>query len=317
MLRKTFWRWSAAGIAVLLGLPGLPGPASGAEEAAKPAKKLILIAGKPSHPAGMHEFRAGAILLEKRLKEVPGLRVERHDMGWVSDPKTFDDAAAVVVYSDGGGGHPALQADRLALIETLMRRGVGFGCMHYAVEVPKDKGAEEFRRWLGGCYENSWSCNPIWNPSFESFPEHPVTRGVKPFAVSDEWYFNMRFAPGFDAEGPKEVAGTKFTPVLVARPSDAVRNGPYVYPKGPYEHIQAAKGRKEAMLWTVERPDGGRGFGFTGGHFHKNWQNDEYRKTVLNALCWVSGLEVPADGIASAPVSDAELAENLDPKKKK
>jgi len=28
-------------------------------------KKIVLIAGKPSHPAGMHEFRAGCLLLQQ------------------------------------------------------------------------------------------------------------------------------------------------------------------------------------------------------------------------------------------------------------
>ena len=77
------------------------------------------------------------------------------------------------------------------------------------------------------------------------------------------------------------------TPILSAKPSDEVRDGPYVYPKGPYKHIQEAKGRSETMMWAVERPDGGRGVGFTGGHFHRNWPNDNFRKVVLNALVWI------------------------------
>lgn len=278
-------------------------------------RKLILIAGKPSHPPLMHEFRAGTILLEKRLKEIPGLIVERHEMGWVKDEATFEDADAIVIFSDGNANHPVLQEEgRLATIEKLVSRGVGFGCMHFGVEVPKDVAGDKFRSWIGGCYENGFSCNPIWNAQVTEFPDHPIARGVKPFGILDEWYFNMRFAEGFDAEGPKEIDGVKFTPILIATPSDATRDGPYVHPKGPYPHIQAAKGRKEALMWAVERPDGGRGFGFTGGHFHKNWQDDEFRKTILNALCWISKVEVPNNGIPSAAVDDAEIMLNLDKK---
>jgi hypothetical protein len=68
------------------------------------------------------------------------------------------------------------------------------------------------------------------------------------------------------------------------------------------------------MMWSVERPDGGRGFGFTGGHFHLNWQNDDQRRLILNALVWLAKLPVPDGGIESAPVSEAEIHENLDPK---
>ena len=300
---------------IKLALAASVGPRAVADTDINRPKKLVLIAGKPSHPPGMHEFRAGTILLEKRLKEVPGLIVERHEMGWVDDEKTFDDADAVVCYSDGNKRHPVLEkGGRVKTIEKLVARGVGFGCMHFGVEVPKQTAGDLFRSWIGGCYESRYSCNPIWNAKFEQFPKHPITNGVKPFEILDEWYFNMRFAEGFDATGPKEIDGVKFTPVLVAKPNEATRNGPYVHPKGPYAHIQSAAGREEALMWSVERPDGGRGFGFTGGHFHTNWQNDEFRKLVLNALCWISQVDVPADGVDSAIVSDEEIVAHLDDK---
>jgi len=127
---------------------------------------------------------------------------------------------------------------------------------------------------------------------------------VEPFKIKDELYFNMRWR-----EGERGVL-----PILVATPSDDVRDGPYVYPKGPYPHIQAAKGRRETMMWAVERTDGGRGFGFTGGHYHINWGNDNFRKVVLNALVWVTGANVPEKGVASS-VTEDELMMNLDPKK--
>jgi hypothetical protein len=108
----------------------------------------------------------------------------------------------------------------------------------------------------------------------------------------------------------------RFTPILVAKPSDQVRGGPYVYPKGPYPHIQAASGRPEAMMWTVERPDGGRGFGFTGGHFHDNWANAGFRKVILNAFLWLAKAEVPAGGVEST-LAPGDLDAHLDPKGKK
>ena len=88
-----------------------------------------------------------------------------------------------------------------------------------------------------------FSCNPIWSPTFAKLPNHPITRGVKPFSANDEWYFNMRFVTRDAGNKAEEVDGERFTPILVAAPSDEVRDGPYVYPKGPYPHIQADKGR--------------------------------------------------------------------------
>jgi len=129
-------------------------------------------------------------------------------------------------------------------------------------------------------------------------------RGVKPFEIKDEWYFNMRFRP--------EMEGV--TPLLSAVPSDATRDGPYVHPKGPYAHIQEAKGRSEALMWSVEHGNGARGVGFTGGHFHMNWGHSDFRKVILNALVWISRVEVPAQGVESS-VTEEELLANWDPKK--
>ncbi|WP_395752424.1 ThuA domain-containing protein [Prosthecobacter sp.] len=277
-------------------------------------KKLVLIAGKPSHPPGMHEFRAGTMLLEKCLKSVPNLVVDRHEMGWVTDEKTFDDADAVVIYADGGGKHPAVVDGHLETLRKLTAKGVGFGCMHYGVEVVAGQAGKEFQEWIGGYYENAYSCNPIWDASYTSLPEHPITSGVQPFTTKDEWYIHMRFRPAFGhGVASAEDGAAKFVPILVAPPSDATRDGPYVAPKGPYPHIQAEKGSPETMMWSIERADGGRGFGFTGGHFHANWGNDNVRKAVLNALLWVTKVDVPEKGVEST-VTPEELTQNMDPK---
>jgi type 1 glutamine amidotransferase len=266
-------------------------------------KKILLIAGRPSHGPGDHEFNAGCNLLKKCLDGVPGIRAEVHNMGWPKDDKAFEGVDAVLIYADGGGGHPAIRPERMALISALAKKGVGIGCAHYGVEVPKGDPGKAMHEWIGGYYENAFSVNPMWSPEFKSFPDHPVTRGVKPFSVVDEWYFNMRFRE--DTKG--------LTHILVAKPSDQVRNGPYVFPKGPYPHIQEAKGRDETMMWTLDRADGGRGFGFTGGHKHLNWGNENFRKVVLNALLWIAKADVPAGGVDST-VSADDIKSNLDPK---
>lgn len=267
-------------------------------------KKLLIIAGKPSHPPGMHEFRAGALLLQKCLKNVSNLTTLVYSNGWPADASVFDNVDAVVIYSDGGAGHPAIQSDRLKFLQGLVDKGVGIGMMHYACEVPSNKGGNEFIQWIGGFYEDKVSCNPMWTPEFKNFPQHPITRGLKPFSILDEWYFNIHFRDNMNG----------IVSILVATPSDEVRKGPYVWPKGPYPHIIAASGRPETMLWVVERPDGGRGFGFTGGHYHSNWGNDNFRKVILNTVVWLVKLDVPQNGIEST-ITAEDLKQNLDPKK--
>lgn len=276
--------------------------------------KLVLIAGKPSHPPGEHEFRAGTMLLEKCLKSVPNLVVDRAEMGWVKDESTFADADAVVIYADGGAGHPAVQGTHLETLRGLIAKGVGFGCMHYGVEVVADQAGKEFQSWIGGHYENKYSANPMWDASYASFPQHPISTGVKAFTTRDEWYIHMRFRPAFGHGNQAAQDGSdSFTPILVSTPTDATRDGPYVFPKGPYPHLQAEKGAPETTMWALQRADGGRGFGFTGGHYHKNWGNEDVRKVVLNALVWVTKLDVPAGGVEST-VTAEELTLNLDAK---
>ena len=278
-------------------------------------KQLVLIAGKPSHPPRMHEFNAGVQLMAQCLKSVDSVQTRCVLNGWPQDESILDSADAIVFFMDGGGRHEVVQEKgrRLKRIDDLARRGVGLGFMHYGVEIVPDQAGAEFRRWIGGHYEHMFSCNPIWEPHFAELPDHPVTRGVSPFRIRDEWYFNMRFVSDWAGDSAQSNEAMKFTPILVATPSKEVRDGPYVYPKGPYRHIQNNHGRAEAMMWVVQRKDGGRGLGFTGGHFHDNWANDDYRKVVLNACVWLAQAPVPEHGVRSQ-VTAQDLDANLDPK---
>jgi len=278
-------------------------------------KRIVIIAGRPSHPAGMHEFRAGSLLLQKALSGVKGITVDVIPMGLpkntvdgkeVDDNAALDGADAVFIYADGGRGHPAIQNDRVQVIDALAKKGVGLGFGHYGVEVPVGEPAAAMHRWVGGYYETNYSVNPMWAPHFAKFPSHPVTRGVGPFSNNDEWYFNMRWTPD-------EKLKSRIVPLLVDTPSEDVRDGPYVSPPGPYAHIIADKGRAETMMWVFERPDGGRSFGFTGGHTHTNWGDANQRRIVLNALLWIAKVDVPRGGVVDTITAD-DLTVNLDPK---
>ncbi len=271
-------------------------------------KKLVLVAGRPSHGPGDHEFRAGCMLLEKCLDAAaatggPKLVTATHTGGWPTDPTAFDNADAIFFFADGGAGHPVLQSSRLAQIDALAKRGVGVACLHYAVEVPKEKGGPEFLTWMGGYFEPHWSVNPHWTLAKTELAQgHPITRGVKPFETNDEWYYHMRFREPMNG----------VTAILSAVPPDNTRERP----DGPHSNnpaVRAGKGSREVLAWAYERPDGGRGFGCTGAHFHRNWSNDDFRRLMLNALVWTAGLDVPAEGVVSA-VTTEDLAANLDDK---
>ncbi len=261
-------------------------------------KKVVMVAGKPSHAPGHHEFNAGVLLLQRCINETPGMLAAAYLGGWPEDdPTAFDNADTIFLFMDGGSRHPVIQGERLQEMHELMKKGVGLACAHYAVEVPRERGGPEYLEWIGGYYETGYSINPHWVAKIDKLPQHPITSGVKPFEINDEWYFNMRFPADADY----------VTPVLQATPPDDVRRT-----KAAADH----PGRLETLGWAVDRPDGGRGFGFTGGHYHNNWGNDDFRKFVLNAIAWTAKADIPADGIAST-VKPEELTKNLDPKPKK
>ncbi|MEI6534692.1 MAG: PVC-type heme-binding CxxCH protein, partial [Verrucomicrobiaceae bacterium] len=273
--------------------------------AAVDKKNILMLAGNPSHGPGEHEHNAGIKLLARCLSEnATGAGVIFHlNAQWPSSAELAK-ADTMVMYADGGGGHPALQGDHLQQLAKEMKRGCGFVCLHYAVEVPVTPGGPEFKDWLGGYFEPNWSVNPHWEADFKQLPQHPVCNGVKPFATSDEWYFHMRFRDGMKG----------VTPILTAIAPDSTMSRK----DGPHEGNLAVRDEVKNKVpqhtaWAVEREDGGRGFGFTGGHFHKGWGNNDQRRLVLNAILWTAKMDVPANGVDSK-ITDDDLQANLDPK---
>jgi type 1 glutamine amidotransferase len=162
---------------------------------------------------------------------------------------------------------------------------VGMACLYYAVEVPKDNGGPQLLDWIGGFYDRPYSQNPINDVMLtQASPKHPISQGWKSFQSRDEWYYKIRFRP--DASAVKPILTTML-------PKDAPD--------------------PETVTWAVERPDGGRGFGFTGGHYHKNWAIDDQRRMIVNALLWVAKVNIPKGG-APCAVLPEDLTANLDPK---
>lgn len=252
---------------------------------AAPPVKIVLVAGPPSHGAGEHEFNAGTMLLAKCLRQNPGVQAMVVKGGWPPDASVFEGAASIVLYMDGGEGHPMLAGDRLAGLGKLIGKGVGLACLHYAVEVPGGHGGQELLDWIGGFYRRPYSQNPVNDVELtQAAPAHPISRGWDSFRATDEWYYRIVF--GKDDK--------RLVPILTTMlPKDAPQ--------------------QETVAWAVERQDGGRGFGFTGGHYHRNWGLEDQRRLVVNAILWTAKAEIPPSG-AQCDLTPEDLKANLDPK---
>lgn len=275
-------------------------PASAQDKA-----KIVFISGEPSHGSMAHEHRAGNMILADALNR-SGLAVQTvlvPHPGYPEDTSILRDAATVVIFCTGHKGH--VLSPRLDEFDKLMKSGTGVVMIHWATEAEKGNPGEKFLEWMGGFCDLNWSVNPHWTPKFKDFPNHPIANGVKPFSVNDEWYYHMRFVDGL--KGVTPILSDIPPPETLRRP-DGERSG------NPYVRSAVANGEKQHVAWAYERPTGGRGFGFTGAHNHVNWQDENFRKVVLNAILWTANMDVPKEGCPSHSVSDSQIKENLDDK---
>ena len=247
------------------------------------AHKIVLLAGGFSKGGGEHEYFAGSIVLFNLLKQTPGVQpvLARE---WPKNEAIFDGAKAVVFYMDGIGKQPTTHADKRAKIEALAAKGVGIVHLHQVIDYTKESG-EKMLPLLGGVWVPKVGTRGHWVHAFESFPEHPVTRGVSPFKIDDGFIYKNTFMP------------SGVTPLLRASP-----------PKGP-----ALKDLEDVVAWTYDRPAGGRTFVFTGCHLHASWALEGMRRFVANGILWSAGLEIPAGG-APVAFNPEDLKKNLDVK---
>ncbi len=289
ILKPSQW-WLPLMIGLLAMLMSAASDAQTASPTVLRTKKIVFLAGKKSHGPGEHEYEKVCRLLARSLETSPNLKgyhTEVHLYGWPEDPKTLDDADAIVVYADGSdhneADHPLLVGNRLAIIQKQMKRGCGLVLLHYATFAPVKRGGPEYLDWAGGYFDyetgsaaNHWfsKINTLTTTLSPATPAHPISNGVIAFPLRDEYYYNMRF----------QDRDPRFVPILNMTIDDI----PLL----------------QTVAWAVQRKDGGRGFAFTGGHPYANWQNDNMRRMVLNAIVWAAKGEVPPGGVQSTVSPD-------------
>src|SRR5262249_11543197 len=135
------------------------------------------------------------------------VRVEAHLGGWPRDPATLNDADAVLVISDGRDGTLYEEAPHLATLErvrafdAVMKRGCGLMTFHFSTFAP-EKYRPEVLRWNGGYFQWEQDGKRAWYSAIRTVEadvavtaKHPVARGVKPFRLREEFYYNLRLSP--------------------------------------------------------------------------------------------------------------------------
>lgn len=262
-------------------------------------KNLLIITGKKSHPAALHEYHKQAKLIKTMLdkaENVKGINASFYLDEW-PDSVDFAMADLILVISDGRDGPQGSEVpmmvseERMNIVQKQVERGCGLMTFHFST-FADDADGERMLDWVGGYFDwqneqggREWYSAIQYRDTMVNLtnPDHPVCNGIKPFQLFEEFYYHIRFRD----------ADKRWTPILdVPSLSGERTNGGVV-------------------AWAVEREDGGRGFGTTLGHFYGNWKNDNYRKLLLNAIVWSAGMEVPEEGVESNFFTAREVNKHL------
>ncbi len=255
-------------------------------------KRIVLFGGKSVHPYSAHENTAVCDMLKDSLKEaIPQAKVDVVKDDFPDSLDFFKGASLLVIFGEGEKHHPLFGREKM--LEEINNMGVSIMIFHYALILADPKFNSYLDNTIAAHYEHYFSVNPHWTASAILNPTHPISRGVKPFVLHDEWYFNLRFKN--DA---------KITNILQAIPTDEAYNRPDGRHTGN-KYMRTLKGAPTTLAWAVENPNGTKGFGFTGWHEYFNYNNDSFRKLIINAIAWAAGYEIPENGFnTKAPSID-------------
>jgi type 1 glutamine amidotransferase len=254
-------------LAFLLALAAFVLTAAASSAADPPAKILLVASPADDHPWGTHEYAAGAEILGRLLKPVPGVdvTVAKAEGPWADGPDLIGRADCVFIFLTEGAKWLSADPKRLAAFRALAKRGGGLCCLHWGMGTREAEPVAAFVELFGGCHGGPDRKYAVTEATLAvADPAHSVATGIKDFAIKDEFYYKLKLpkSPGV-------------TPVLQA----------------------TIDGNKETVAWAWERPDGGRSFGFTGLHFHDNWKRTEYRRLVAQGVLWAAKQPVPKDGL--------------------
>jgi type 1 glutamine amidotransferase len=243
-----------------------------------PTKRLLLLGqGPDGHPPATHEYLAGQRILAKCLEQSAGLTVEivPADEPWTDGPGLLAEAEGAVLFLSEGARWLQNDPRRLDAFSRLAERGGGLAGLHWGIGTKEAAPIDNYLKLLGGCHGGPDRRFTVIEETLRPVePQHPVTTGLQPLRVRDEFYFRLKFAVGESRVRP-----------LVTVPIE---------------------GRDETVAWAWERPEGGRSFGFSGLHFHDNWRHAFYRRLVVQGVLWSLKLPIPNEG-AKVEVTEEDL----------
>lgn len=274
-----------------------------AQTSVETTKKIVLIAGPKSHGPKVHEYIKTVRLLKVMLDHcnVKDLTTEIHYNGWPENPATLDDADVIMMISDSqdgpyGSPAPFMTDERMRLLEKQIKRGCGLITFHFSTFAP-DRYGKQILDWVGGYFDwqaadgsRQWYSDiKTLETKVEINEAHPISFGISPFDLKEEFYYKIRFK-----DQDKGLIPLVQVPAL----ANEQKLG-------------------NVVAWAVERSNGSRGFGTTMGHFYANWEKPAFRKLILNAIVWSAGSKVPDNGVEASYYTDEQVTHLLFGKRQK
>ncbi|HUG71565.1 MAG TPA: ThuA domain-containing protein [Pirellulaceae bacterium] len=232
-------------------------------------KVLLLSQGPDGHPAMTHEYAAGLRVLEKCLASVSGVAVTHAnaDSPWPEGPELIRGADCAVMFLSEGARWTHEDPRRIEAFAQLAARGGGFITLHWGMGTKEARYIDGYLKLFGGCHGGPDRKYKVLDADVViGTIDHPITRGIADFSIHEEFYYALKFVP----------ASNQLKPILQTE----------------------IDGATQTVAWAWQRGDSGRSFGFSGGHFHKNWERVEYRRLITQAVLWSLDLPIPVAGVA-------------------
>ena len=261
-------------------------PAVAADAATPAGPTIVLIGGdKQGYPRSEHDYPDGILAIERLIKGCPQLQalhpnVKSFPAGFPADLSQIADADVVLLYfgMDYKTMSHVLDDDgRREAMARLMAKGAGLIALHQASTVPNRTSAIPMADWLGGVrFGMADRTTEIAQIRISGAGKNPVANGLKSFDYLDEFYPTINFSNT-----------DKVTPILTAKTHIQTRDNQPVFEEPPANHV---------IAWAAERPNGGRSFAFTSGHYLLTFDQPEVRKMLLNAILWTAKRDVPSAG---------------------
>jgi type 1 glutamine amidotransferase len=240
------------------------------------------MASKPDHPYLSHMYLHDCCMLAKCLRQNAGVDAVVH-IGWPENADVLNNADSIVIYGRPAADHFLYDENACKKLQQHVNSGKGLIGLHWAVGYLYDGNPVTGQLWLDslGCIYAKTQSNVTMDYSkvVRLVKDHPVNNGWLDFLIYDEYYLNMKVV------------------------KEAI----------PVIKIQMADGKEDIVAWCYQRPDGGRSYANTLGHYHYNFANPSFLKMYLNGILWTAKYEIPKDG-AKCQVSAEDMNLLQEPK---